>query len=284
MTTYFMDGQFVKQDQVSVSIDDRGYYFGDGVYEVIKVYDGELYTANEHLDRLFQSASKIKMTIPYTEMQLVDMAKELVVANAITTGHIYMQVTRGVANRVHQFPEAGVGAVVTAYAVSNPRPLAGMANGVAVKSVADIRWLRCDIKSLNLLGNVLAKQEAFESDCKEALLHRDGIVTEGSSSNLFAVKDGTIYTHPANNLILNGITRQVVLGLCKEAGIDLVEQPFSLEQAYEMDELFMTSTTTEVTPVTSIDGRPVGTGVPGPITKKLQVAFALQIPTVVAGE
>ena len=120
---------------------------------------------------------------------------------------------------LHQFPDLAVSPVVTAYAVNNPRPIAEMENGVRVKSVEDVRWLRCDIKSLNLLGNVLAKQEAYEAGCIEALLHRDGIVTEGSASNMFGVKDGTVYTHPATNLILNGITRQVVLGLCQEHGI-----------------------------------------------------------------
>lgn len=284
MTIYYIDGQFMERNSVNISIDDRGYYFGDGVYEVIKVYDGELFTAKEHMNRLFQSATKIKMTIPYTELQLVDMAKELVVKNSISTGHIYMQVTRGTSKRVHQFPDAAVGPVVTAYALSSPRPLAGMANGVAVKSVEDIRWLRCDIKSLNLLGNVMAKQEAFEANCAEALLHRDGIVTEGSSTNLFAVKNGTIYTHPATNLILNGITRQVVLGLCTNLGITVVEKSFTLDQAYEMDELFMTSTTTEVTPITSIDDRPVGAGLPGKVTKAVQEAFVLQIPFAVVEE
>ncbi len=284
MTIYFVDGKFMEREDLKISIEDRGYYFGDGVYEVIKVYGGELYTAEEHLDRLFQSATKIKLSIPYTEQQLMQMAKELAVANQIDTGHIYLQVTRGVAPRIHQFPDPNVPPVVIAYAVNNPRPLAGMENGVAVKSVEDVRWLRCDIKSLNLLGNVLAKQEAYESGCFEALLHRDGIVTEGSSSNLFGVKNGTVYTHPATNLILNGITRQVVLRLCQKLGVPLEEKPFTHEEAFEMDELFLTSTTSEVMPVTSIDGHPIGSGSPGAVTIDLQKAFTAQIPAFVTGE
>ena len=126
-----------------------------------------------------------------------------------------------------------------------------MENGVAVKSVDDIRWLRCDIKSLNLLGSVLAKQEAHEAGCPEAILHRDGLVTEGSSTNMFGVKDGVVYTHPVSNLILEGITRHVVLDLCKELDIPVVEEAFTLEEAFEMDEFFYTSTTAEVMPVTS---------------------------------
>ncbi|NYF25217.1 D-amino-acid transaminase [Sporosarcina sp. JAI121] len=284
MTVYFSDGQFTKREELTISIDDRGYYFGDGVYEVIKVYGGELYTAKEHIDRLFQSAAKIKMTIPYADVQIMEIARELVKANNILTGHIYLQITRGSAPRLHQFPDPSVQPVVTAYAVNNPRPLEGMENGVPVKSVEDVRWLRCDIKSLNLLGNVLAKQEAYEAGCVEALLHREGVVTEGSASNMFGIKNGTVYTHPATNLILNGITRQVVLGLCKDLCIPVVEQSFTLDEACEMDEFILTSTTSEVTPVISIDGRPIGSGVPGIITKKLQEAFALQIPSFIAGE
>ncbi|HJF32305.1 MAG TPA: D-amino-acid transaminase [Sporosarcina psychrophila] len=284
MTVYFVDGRFTERDGLNISIDDRGYYFGDGVYEVIKVYDGELYTAEEHINRLFQSAAKIKMSIPYAEVQLMEIARELVATNNILIGHVYIQVTRGSAPRLHQFPNPAVSPVVTAYAINNPRPIAGMEKGVAVKSVEDVRWLRCDIKSLNLLGNVLAKQEAQEAGCIEALLHRDGIVTEGSASNMFGVKDGTVYTHPVTNLILNGITRQVILGLCSEQGIPLIEKSFTLEEAFEMDEFFLTSTTSEVTPVISIDGRSLGTGVPGSVTKKIQKAFNLQIPSFIAGE
>ncbi|MEK5069269.1 D-amino-acid transaminase [Sporosarcina sp. FSL K6-1508] len=284
MTVYFVDGRFTERDGLNISIDDRGYYFGDGVYEVIKVYDGELYTAEEHINRLFQSAAKIKMSIPYAEVQLMEIARELVATNNILIGHVYIQVTRGSAPRLHQFPNPAVSPVVTAYAINNPRPIAGMEKGVAVKSVEDVRWLRCDIKSLNILGNVLAKQEAQEAGCIEALLHRDGIVTEGSASNMFGVKDGTVYTHPVTNLILNGITRQVILGLCSEQGIPLIEKSFTLEEAFEMDEFFLTSTTSEVTPVISIDGRSLGTGVPGSVTKKIQKAFNLQIPSFIAGE
>lgn len=281
---YFIDGQFTERDGLAISIDDRGYYFGDGVYEVIKVYGGELYTAEEHIDRLFQSATKIKMTIPYAEVQLMEIARELVAKNNILVGHVYIQVTRGSAPRVHQFPNPAVPAVVTAYAVNNPRPIASIENGVGVKSVEDVRWLRCDIKSLNLLGNVLAKQEAHEAGCMEALLHRDGVITEGSSSNMFGVKDGIVYTHPVTNLILNGITRQVILGLCEKQGISVVERSFTVDEAFEMDEFFLTSTTSEVTPIISIDGRPVGSGILGPLTMKLQKAFNLQIPSFIAGE
>ncbi|MGG0669821.1 D-amino-acid transaminase [Sporosarcina koreensis] len=282
MTTYFIDGQFTSKDSLNISIDDRGYYFGDGVYEVVKVYDGELYTAEEHIGRLFQSASKIKMTIPYSEQQLIDIAKELIKVNDIRTGHIYMQVTRGASPRVHQFPELAVTPVVTAYAIQNPRPLSNIEGGVSAKTVEDVRWLRCDIKSLNLLANVLAKQEAYEAGCAEAIFVRDGIVREGSSSNAFGVKDGVVITHPATNLILNGITRRVVLKLCAELGIPVEERGFTPDEMNAMDEFFITSTTAEITPIVLIDEKAVGSGTPGAVTRRLQEAFARQIPLSVA--
>ena len=284
MTIYFVDGQFTKKDELKISVEDRGYYFGDGVYEVIKVYDGELFTAEEHLNRLVESAMKIKLSIPFTQHQLLEIAEKLILDNKIGTGHVYIQVTRGAAPRIHQFPNPAVAPVVVAYAVNNPRPEKAIEKGVAVKSVEDIRWLRCDIKSLNLLGNVLAKQEALDAGCSEAILFRDGIVTEGSSSNLFGVKDGKVFTHPATNLILNGITRQVVLRLCREQDIQVEEKAFTIDEAFTMDELFLTSTTSEITPITSVDGRSIGSGKPGALTVILQKAFVTQIPAYVTGE
>ena len=275
---YFIDGQFINKDEVTISIDDRGYYFGDGVYEVVKIYEDELFTAEEHFNRLFESAAKIKLTIPFTKEELIDVVRELMKKNKVSNGHVYLQVTRGSSPRTHHFPTPAVSAIVTAYTVEASRPLGDMETGVAVKSVDDIRWLRCDIKSLNLLGSVLAKEEAHEAGCAEALLHRDGLVTEGSSTNMFGVKNGVVHTHPATNLILKGITRQVVLRLCEELEIPVQEEAFTLTDSFEMDEFFYTSTTAEVMPITSIDGRAIGNGKPGLITKKLQQAFSAQIP------
>lgn len=278
MTVYFMDGKFKSRDEMSISIDDRGYYFGDGVYEVVKVYDGKLFTESAHINRLFQSADKIKITIPYTKEQIIGMIYELIARNELIDGHVYLQITRGSATRQHHFPGPTVSPVITAYTVTATRPLSDMEKGVSVKSVEDIRWLRCDIKSLNLLGSVLAKEEAKEAGCAEALLHRDGVVTEGSSTNMFGVKDGVVYTHPVSNLILEGITRQVVLELCKELSISVKEQAFTLAEAYEMDEFFYTSTTAEVMPITKIDDCQIANGKRGTITEKLQHAFSAKIP------
>ncbi|MHA6260394.1 D-amino-acid transaminase [Sporosarcina sp. CAU 1771] len=279
MTDYFINGRYTKQDGVNISIDDRGYYFGDGVYEVIKVYEGKLYTEEEHISRLFESAHKIRIDVPYTKNELIEISKELVLRNEISCGHVYMQVTRGIHTRQHQFPDSKTTPVVTAYAIENERPIGTQNKGVAVKAVEDVRWLRCDIKSLNLLGSVLAKQEAFDAGCAEAILHRDGIVTEGSSTNMFAIKDGVVFTHPVSNLILNGITRQVVLALCEENQIPFKEKSFTIDEVFEMDEVFYTSTTAEVMPVVTIDGQEIGSGKPGPITRQLQVLFGSQIPS-----
>lgn len=276
---YFIDGHFTNKDQVKISIDDRGYYFGDGVYEVIKVYNGQLFTAQEHIERLFKSASKINLPLSYTEIELVTIAEALIEKNNLVNGHIYMQVTRGVSARQHHFPMPAVSAVLTAYTVEGDRPTVDMENGVKVKTVADIRWLRCDIKSLNLLGSVLAKEEAKQAGYAEAMLHRDGVVTEGSSTNMFGIKDGVVKTHPVSNLILEGITRQVVLEICEKLNIPVEEEAFTVEEAYEMDEFFFTSTTAEVMPIIQIDDYIIGDGNRGSITKKLQAAFTLETPS-----
>jgi D-alanine transaminase len=270
--------QIVKEDEVVVNQEDRGYQFGDGIYEVVKVYNGEFFTANEHIDRFYESADKIRLAIPYTKDKLHMMLHELVEKNNLDTGHVYFQITRGANSRNHIFPGSEVKPVFTATVKENPRPLKNFENGVKAIVLDDIRWLRCDIKSLNLLGAVLAKQEAHEKGAYEAILHRDGVVTEGSSSNIFAIKDGTLYTHPANNLILNGITRRVVIDCANEIGLPVSETSFTVDELYEMDELIVTSTTSEVTPIIEVDGKAIGNGV-GEWTRKLQAQFAAKIPT-----
>lgn len=278
MSVYYIDGRFTKKDEIRISIDDRGYYFGDGVYEVIQVYNGQLFTMKEHVERLFKSAAKINLTLTYTEQEINELALALIEKNQLVNGHVYMQVTRGVSERQHHFPSPAVPAVLTAYAVTTDRPAEDMKQGVAVKTMPDIRWLRCDIKSLNLLGSVLAKQEAKEAGFAEAMLHRDGVVTEGSSTNMFGIKDGIVRTHPVNHLILEGITRKVVLALCDELNIPVEEKAFTVEEALNMDEVFYTSTTSEVMPIIRIDDKIIGDGKSGALTKKLQAAFTMKTP------
>jgi D-alanine transaminase len=270
--------QIVKDEEIIVDKEDRGYQFGDGVYEVIKVYNGELFTATEHIDRFYASAEKIRITIPYTKDKLHQLIHQLVEANQIDTGHVYFQITRGATARNHIFPGDDVKPVLTGNTKENPRPVENFENGVKATFVEDIRWLRCDIKSLNLLGAVLAKQEAHEKGCYEAILHRGETITEGSSSNIYGIKDGVLYTHPADNLILNGITRQVILQCAAEIGMPVIEEPMTKPELLAMDEAIVSSTTSEVTPIIEVDGTPIGNGTPGEWTRKLQAQFETKIP------
>ncbi len=263
---------FIREEELNISKEDRGYQFGDGIYEVIRVYEGNLFTAEEHIDRFYESAEKIKIVIPYTKDVFHKMLYDLVEMNEINNGQIYVQVTRGQAIRQHHFPDS-TSPVIVAYTKTVERPLELMGNGVKGTFIEDVRWLRCDIKSLNLLGNVMAKQEAHEKGCYEAILHRGEVVTEGSSSNMYGVKNGIIYTHPASNLILNGITRRVIIKLSHELGVEVKEMTFTKSQALEMDEFFMSSTTAEIIPIVEIDGEQIGQGVPGELTKNLQQSF-----------
>jgi D-alanine transaminase len=250
--------------------DDRGYYFGDGIYEVFRIYNGRLFQEDAHLVRLARSASELRIPLPYGLPEITGLLYKLLEKDPVEEGILYLQITRGVAPRGHAFPPEGTQPVLTAYCKPLPRNRDKITGGIRIVSVPDIRWLRCDIKTLNLLGNVLAKQEAVERGADEAVLHRSGTVTECSSSNIMMVKDGTLWTHPADNLILPGITRQVVLEQARALGIPVQEAAFSLEELYSADEVLITGTTTEVTPVILIDETPIAGGQPGPITRQLQ--------------
>ncbi|PFA63992.1 D-amino-acid transaminase [Bacillus sp. AFS015802] len=274
MNTVFVNGELVGRDKAKIDIEDRGYQFGDGIYEVIRVYDGKTFTMKEHMERLYQSAEKMKLSIPYGEEEFTTKLMELIELNGVKDGIVYLQVTRGVSPRQHHFPAKGVRGSVVAYTKDYPVPTHQMEQGVTAKLVEDIRWLRCDIKSLNLLGNLLAKEEAASEGHFEAILHRGDTVTEGSSSNAFMIKNGVIYTHPVTNLILNGITRRVIEDLCRKNEISFQEKIFSVSELMEADEAFIASTTSEVMPVVEIDGQVIGDGKPGTVTKRLQALFS----------
>ncbi|WP_408006145.1 D-amino-acid transaminase [Pseudalkalibacillus sp. A8] len=264
--------QLKDQSEVRIDIEDRGYQFGDGVYEVVRIYNGQYFGMEEHLIRLERSAREIQMTLPYSIELLKERLEKLAKANDIRDGHVYLQITRGVAERTHQFPLQQAPFLV-AYARKSPRPLSKMKDGITAITTEDIRWLRCDIKSLNLLGNVLGKQKAMDTKCDESIFIRNDIVTEGSSTNVYIVKNGEIWTHPANNFILNGITRQVVLDIAKETGITVHEETFTKNELMDADEVIISSTTMEVTPVISIDGTQVSNGEPGKVARTLQEKF-----------
>ena len=272
-----LNGEIIERSEAKVDVEDRGYQFGDGVYEVIRVYNGKMFTLAEHLKRFVKSAESIGISLTYTSKQLTELLEELLVKNNLETGNIYMQVTRGIAARNHVFPTGNVPPTLVAYTIKGVRPLDNLKTGVKAILTEDIRWLRCDIKSLNLLGNLLAKQKASEQGCFEAIQHRGQDVTEGSSSNIFIVKDGMVITHESNNLILKGITKDVILDLCIKNNIPVIERTFSLAELDEAEEVFLSSTTAEVMPVIEINGQKIKAGEPGPITRKLQDLFEKEI-------
>ncbi|WP_400242852.1 D-amino-acid transaminase [Niallia sp. JL1B1071] len=273
MSTVLMNGEFIPREEAKVDIEDRGYQFGDGIYEVIRVYNGKMFMAKEHLERLSASSEKIGIAISYSISELTNLLEALIAKNSLSTGILYMQFTRGTSPRNHGFPTDDVTPTFVAYTKLLQRPLENLENGVSVITVEDIRWSRCDIKSLNLLGNVIAKQKAAEAGCYESIQYRELSVTEGSSSNIWIVNGEKIQTHEANQFILNGITRQKIIQLCNENGMELEEKAFSIEDLIDADEVFLSSTTSEVTPITSVNNVPVKEGKVGEVTKKLQGLF-----------
>lgn len=277
MEFVIVEGRMIDRATAKVDIEDRGYQFGDGVYEVIRVYNGKMFTGKEHLQRLVESAEKIRMKLPYSAEELEAKMQELIEKNELDTGTVYMQFTRGTSPRNHVFPGGDVAPTFVAYTRKVARPEESMEKGVRAILDEDIRWLRCDIKSLNLLGNLLSKQKAAEAGCFEAILHRGETVTEGSHSNISIIKDGVIITHPADNHILNGITRQKVLEICRNENITYEERAYTLDELAGADEVFSSGTTVEVMPIVEVDGKPVGNGEPGTVTRKLQTLFKAEI-------
>ncbi|MBY6035873.1 D-amino-acid transaminase [Fictibacillus nanhaiensis] len=272
--------QIIKNGALSVDFEDRGYLFGDGIYEVVFVYDQKPFALNEHFERFIQSAAKLELVLPYDLQTFKELTQQLISKNKVHDGMVYIQMTRGVAPRNHLY-ERDMQSVVTGFtkSVSLNTIAESQSNGVQTYLTEDIRWLRCDIKSLNLLGNVMAKRKAADFDCQEAIQHRDGTVTEGSSSNVFIVKNGVLQTHPANNLILNGITRQIVLKIADKLQIPVLEESFSVDDLLRADEVFITSTTMEITPVIKLKGASDQTYKIGSLTKQLQKQFKEQIVT-----
>lgn len=271
----YYNGDFIDTsiEEAVIPIEERGFQFGDGIYEVIRLYNGSFYTMKEHMDRLYRSLKEVRIEIPWTQEELTKQMEELVRRNSFSLdGQVYLQITRGSAPRNHLFPENNVPNIV-AYVKKAERPHKTMQNGVSAFLAEDIRWLRCDIKSLNLLPNVLAKQTAKEQGSYEAIFHRGDIVTECSSSNVYLVKNGTIYTHPTTNLILNGITRQRIVAICEAHSIPLVEKPFTIYDIDSADEMFLTSTTSEVTPIISVNRKNISNGTVGPLTARLQALY-----------
>ncbi|MBM7648251.1 D-alanine transaminase [Bacillus ectoiniformans] len=272
MTIAYFNGKIVEMDQPVVPIDERGHQFGDGVYEVIKVYKNKPFMMKEHMDRLYKSAEAIKLTINESRQEMEELLHDLIQKSGLEDAEVYLQVTRGIAPRNHLFPTCPSSLSVI---VKPPRHLPEKARteGVKVHLTEDLRWKKCYIKSLNLLPNTLAKQEAYENGCFEAILVRDGYITEGSSSNFFLVKNGELVTTPLSDSILHGITRLAVKQIAETDGIPFVEKHLTPDDLFEADEAFVTSTGVEVAPITTADGHTIGSGQAGPISKKLYEKF-----------
>jgi D-alanine transaminase len=270
----YLNGEFVDHASARVSVDDRGFLFADGVYEVARVYDGRIFQMRPHMERMQHGLGELRI---HAQVDAIpDIAERLLDENELRKGDatVYVQVTRGAAPRAHAFPPPETPATV--YVLAKPfrqHPATYFEDGVATITVPDTRWSRCDIKSIALLPNVLANQQAKDHGAFEALFVRDGALIEGSHSNLFAVLDGRLITYNMCGYILGGITRQLIISRAPELGIRVAEEPIRLAELDRVEELFLSGTTTEVMPISKVDNKLIGDGKPGPVARRLQEAF-----------
>ena len=271
----FLNGSFLPFEEAKVPVTDRGFLLADGIYEVAAVLDGRLVDNDAHLARLDRSLGAIRIRNPYPAAEWTALEEELVRCNGMTEGLVYMEVTRGAAERDFGFPSPDTPPTVVMFTQAKTiRNSPQAETGITVITVPDLRWKRRDIKSVGLLGQVLAKQAAVEAGAGDAWMVEDGFVTEGSSSTAFIVTpDRRVVTRPLSNAILPGITRVAVMRLSEEAGLSVEERLFTVEEAHGAAEAFITSASSIVMPVVAIDGRPVGSGKPGPLTARLRTLY-----------
>jgi D-alanine transaminase len=273
----YVNGRYVPHGQAVVHVEDRGFQFADGVYEYFAVFGGRLADAEGHLQRLWRSLSEIRIRPPMSDAALLVVMRETVRRNRIRDGSVYLQVTRGTASRDHAFPHPSTPptVVITAKSLDYAAANAKAAKGVAVVTQPDQRWGRCDIKTVGLLPNALAKQAAREAGAEEAwLVDEFGFITEGASTNAWIVDaDGALRTRDTNANILRGVTRHTLIDLAAAAGIEISQRPFTVDDVRNAKEAFMTAASTLVMPVTAIDGQPIGDGHPGPVGKRLRVLY-----------
>ena len=280
----FLNGHFLPQDQAFVPVMDRGFIFGDGVYEVIPVYGGRLFRLGEHLQRLQNSLAGIRLANPMSDAEWTEILQRLVRENGAGEQSVYLQVTRGHAPRDHAFPQQ---AEPTVFLSSSPlKPVAAelLQNGVTAITLEDIRWKYCHIKAIALLPNILLRQQAIDAGAQEAILVRDGVVTEGAASNVFMVNGGVISTPPKGPFLLPGITRDLILELATANGLTQQESEFGPEALAGADEIWLSSSTKELLPVTQLDGNKVGDGRPGPVWQQMQTLYQDYKQALIAGE
>jgi D-alanine transaminase len=269
----FLNGEFLPIGEAKVSVLDRGFVYGDGIYEYVPVINRKPYRMGPHLARLDRSCKEIGLTNPYTEAEWVQLILELIAKQDFADQAIYWQVTRGVAKRDHAFPKD---TKPTVFMMSNPLPVTTpelLLNGVKAYTFEDIRWHRCDIKTISLLGNVLARQFSAERGGAEVVMIRDGFLSEASSSNLFIVKDGRIISPPKDNLILPGITLDAVFELAQRGNLPLDVRPVPEAEIWTADELWLSSSSKGVIAITQLDDKPIADGKPGPVFKKMRALF-----------
>lgn len=269
----YVNGAYVAEQDAKVSVFDRGFIFGDGVYEVVPVIHGKMVDKQYFVERLNRSLGELKISWPCSETHYLEVMQELIRRNQLEEGMVYTQVTRGVADRNFQFPPP---TPTTLVAFTSALPILNSPaaiNGIIVTTAEDLRWKRRDIKSVNLLAQCLAKQDAHSKGANECWMVEDGFVTEGASSSAYIVSNGKIITRPLSNWILPGIRRRTLLEIAKQAGIEVEERPFTITEALAADEAFVSSATTIVTAVISIDGNKIANGVPGPVTMRLRELY-----------
>lgn len=276
----YVNGRYRPHAHAMVHVEDRGYQLADGVYEVVAVHRGRFVDEEPHLDRLDRSLREVRIDWPLAPAALRLVMRELVRRNRLREGALYIQVTRGVAPRDHAFPKRPISpALIMTTRRARPIPAVAVGEGVGVIVIPDIRWRRCDIKSIGLLANVLGKQAAVEAGAYEAwLADAAGVVTEGTSTNAWIVTgEGRVVTHPPGPSILSGVTRLTVLRLARESQIAVEERPFTLAELRTAREAFLTSTSSQVLPVTRVDGAPIGDGRPGPVSQRLRELYAAEL-------
>ena len=278
--TVYLNGKFLALEDAHIPVLDRGFIFGDGVYEVIPVYSKRAFRLTEHLARLQHSLDGIRLNNPHTVAEWTALIHELIAKNSGEDQYLYLHITRGVARRDHAFPQPPV--TPTVFMMSSPlsQPAAALLNsGVSAVTAADNRWLRCDIKAISLLPNVLLRQQAVDAGCAETILVRqesadaDSFITEGAASNIFVVKNGTLLAPPKNNLMLPGITYDVVLEIAAANHIPFQVRKILKSEVFDADEVLLTSSTKEVLPITTIDGKPVGNGKPGAMFAHMHILY-----------
>lgn len=278
MSTVYLNGRFVPKGEAMISVEDRGFIFGDGIYEVVRAIEGRLFAWDAHAKRMANGLAGLRIDSAGTEV-LESVCERLLRDNALTSGEatVYLQVSRGAALRTHHFPPAGTATTIYAAPARFTPNQALRANGAKGITHPDQRWARCDLKTVNLLGPVMARQAAVEAGAYEAILHRDGLVTEGAATNCFIVLDGVLRTYPLSNYILPGITRAVLMEIARAEGIACEERPVPLVELARAEELFVCGTTTDVQAIVTLDGRAVGSGQVGAITARLRDLLARRL-------